>query len=103
MRAAIVEQTGSLSVSDFEEPRLSEHASIITVKAGGVGPTDLMRAKGFFGPVTQPSVAGGEGVGHIHDGTRVYLGYSLQPYWDVDDRTIVYTEAIRQIPEENNE
>src|SRR3546814_6746306 len=40
MRAAIVEQTGSLSVSDFEEPRLSEHASIITVKAGGVGPTD---------------------------------------------------------------
>src|SRR3546814_20634507 len=80
MRAAIVEQTGSLSVSDFEEPRLSEHASIITVKAGGVGPTDLMRAKGFFGPVTQPYVAGGEGVGQLADGTRVYFGHSLPPY-----------------------
>src|SRR3546814_20329364 len=59
-----------------------------------------MRAKGFFGPVTQPYVAGGEGVGQLADGTRVYFGHSLPPYGAWAERTIVSNEEIWTIPDE---
>src|SRR3546814_1698839 len=59
-----------------------------------------MRAKGFFGPGTQPYVAGGECVGQLADGTRVYFGHSLPPYGAWAERTIVSNEEIWTIPDE---
>jgi NADPH2:quinone reductase len=101
MRAFVVSQQGAAPrLEEFAEPKPVAGASAIQVRAAGLGPTDLMRAKGFFGPVTGPYVVGGEGVGTLADGRRVYFGHSVAPLGAWADRTSVPDEEIWPLPDE---
>jgi NADPH2:quinone reductase len=100
MRAAVItEKNGEAQVLDYAEPVAGEGQHKITVLAGGIGPTDLMRAAGFFGPMPYPYVPGGEGVGLLADGTRVYFGHSVAPFGAWAEQTIVPAEEIWPLPD----
>jgi NADPH:quinone reductase-like Zn-dependent oxidoreductase len=91
---------GSVRVQEFPEPQAARGARIISVTAGGIGPTDLLRAVGRYKTVAPPYVVGGEGVGRLEDGTRVYFGHSISPYGSWAQKTIVAEEEIWPIPDE---
>jgi NADPH2:quinone reductase len=99
MRAAVIAALNSAPVvQEFGEPPLSPGARKISVIAAGASPTDLMRAAGVYGSFIPPCIVGGEGVGRLEDGSRVYFGHSLSPYGAWADRTIVPDAEIWPIP-----
>src|SRR3546814_11379787 len=55
MRAALIDTDGRFSLADHPEPVAEPGHRIVEVSAAGIGPTDLMRAKGFFRSVAHPS------------------------------------------------
>ncbi|MCC4233139.1 MULTISPECIES: quinone oxidoreductase family protein [Sphingobium] len=99
MRAALIDSDGGFALADHPEPTAQPGHRVIDVAAAGIGPTDLMRAKGFFGPVDAPYVPGGEGVGHLDDGSRVYFGHSRPPFGAIAERTLVAEEEIWPAPD----
>jgi NADPH:quinone reductase-like Zn-dependent oxidoreductase len=99
MRAALIDTDGRFSLADHPEPVAEPGHRIVEVSAAGIGPTDLMRAKGFFGPVSAPYVPGGEGVGRLDDGRRVYFGHSKAPFGAIAERTLVPEEEIWPAPD----
>jgi len=99
MRAAHIAVDGGFSLVEREAPEPRSGHRIIHVAAAGIGPTDLMRAKGFFGPVTGPYVPAGEGVGRLDDGTRVYFGHSTPPFGAIAERTLVPETEIWPAPD----
>lgn len=98
MKAAIIAPDGSFTLAEHPAPQTTAEAHLITVTAAGIGPTDLMRAKGFFGPVAAPYVPGGEGVGTLADGTRVYFGHSIAPFGAVAEQTLVADAEVWPCP-----
>ena len=101
MKAAVLhQQNGVPVVEQFRDPIPVTGAVEIQVSAGSIGPTDLMRAAGFFGPVNGPLVVGGEGVGRLADGSRVYFGHALPPFGSFSERTLVPAAEVWPIPDE---
>jgi NADPH:quinone reductase-like Zn-dependent oxidoreductase len=101
MRAFVISQQNTPPhLGRFAEPSAQAGARIIQVAAGGLGPTDLMRAQGFFGPLATPYVVGGEGVGRLDDGRRVYFGHSVAPFGAWAERTIVPEAEIWPLPDD---
>jgi NADPH:quinone reductase-like Zn-dependent oxidoreductase len=101
MRAAIIhERGGSPVVGGFAEPQVADGLTAIQVIAGGIGPTDLMRSAGFFGPMPYPYVPGGEGIGRLADGSRVYFGHSAAPFGAWAERTAVPGEEVWPLPDD---
>lgn len=98
MKAGIVTPDGSFVLADWAAPVATPDCALIDVWAAGIGPTDLMRAKGFFGPVTGAYVPGGEGVGTLADGTRVYFGHSVAPFGAIADLTLVPEVEVWPFP-----
>lgn len=98
MKAAIIALGGSFALARHEAPRPTEGCALIDVRAAGIGPTDLMRANGFFGPVTGAYVPGGEGVGTLADGTRVYFGHSAPPFGAIAEQTLVPVAEVWPCP-----
>ena len=98
MKAAIIALDGSFALAGRDAPRATEGFSLIDVRAAGIGPTDLMRASGFFGPVTGAYVPGGEGVGTLADGTRVYFGHSAPPFGAIAEQTLVPVAEVWPCP-----
>ncbi|MDB6061625.1 MAG: oxidoreductase [Verrucomicrobiaceae bacterium] len=100
MKAAVLhQQNGTPQVEQFRDPQAVAGALEIQVSAGSIGPTDLMRAAGFFGPVNGPLVIGGEGAGRLADGSRVYFGHAIAPFGAFSERTIVAAEEVWPIPD----
>lgn len=101
MRAAIIPgKSSGPQVCAFIEPDAGGKGLCkIDVLAGGIGPTDLMRAAGFFGPMPYPYVIGGEGVGRRGDGSRVYFGHSKAPFGAWAERTVVPAEEVWPLPD----
>src|SRR5690606_21696615 len=100
MRAAVIaEKNASPVVRDFPAPVARLDARLIDVTARAIGPTDLMRAAGFFGPVNGPPVAAGEGTGRLGDGRRVYFGHAVHPWGAWAEKTLVPEGEVWPIPE----
>ena len=100
MRAAIIaEKAAPARLGNFAEPHPAHGEQLIHVLAGSIGPTDLMRANGFFGPMPYPYIPGGEGVGRLDSGERVYFGHSTSPFGALAERTIVPQAEIWQLPD----
>ncbi len=100
MKAAVLHhQNGTPQVEQFRDPQPVAGAVEIQVSAGSIGPTDLMRAAGFFGPVNGPLVVGGEGVGRLADGSRVYFGHAVPPFGAFSERTIVPASEVWPLPD----
>jgi NADPH2:quinone reductase len=101
MRAAVLHALdGTPVVQDFAEPHPGPGARKISVTAGGASPTDLMRAAGVYGAFEPPCIVGGEGVGRLDDGRRVYFGHSVSPYGAWAEYTLVPEGEIWPVPDE---
>lgn len=98
MKAATIARDGSFTLAEHFDPAAADGMAVIDVRAAGIGPTDLMRAKGFFGPVTGVYVPGGEGTGLLADGTRVYFGHSAAPFGAIAEKTLVPVSEVWSFP-----
>ena len=84
MRAAIVDQPGSIRVGEVPDPTPGERQVVIKVGACGICGTDLHIADGHFPPTPYPIVPGHEFAGEI-----VELGADVPGGWQVGDRVAV--------------
>lgn len=100
MRAALIDTDGQFTMGDHPEPAPEAGHRVIKVSAAGIGPTDLMRAQGFFGPIAGLYIPGGEGVGRLDDGGRVYFGHSKPPFGATAETALVPEEEIWPTPAE---
>ena len=101
MKAAVVFKKGELPkyVTDFNEPKVqNENEVLITVKASAVKNLDKLRASGqhySMQTIDQPIVVGGDGVGLLEDGTRVYgMGISGM----IAEKAIIDKNRIVKLP-----
>ncbi|MBK1786997.1 zinc-dependent alcohol dehydrogenase family protein [Prauserella cavernicola] len=84
MRAAIVDQPGTIRVGDVPDPKPGERQVVVKVGACGICGTDLHIADGHFPPTPYPIVPGHEFAGQI-----VELGADVPGGWSVGDRVAV--------------
>ena len=101
MKAAVVFQKGELPkyVTDFVEPKVqNENELLISVKASAVKNLDKMRASGkhySMQTIDKPIVVGGDGVGLLEDGTRVYgMGVSGM----IAEKAIIEKSRVVKLP-----
>jgi NADPH:quinone reductase-like Zn-dependent oxidoreductase len=98
MHTANIARDGRFTLAERPAPDAHDGHRIVTVEAAGIGPTDLMRARGFFGPVEADYVPGGEGVGRLASGERVYFGHSVPPFGAIAEQTLVPDSEIWPAP-----
>lgn len=104
MKAAVVFQKGKLPtyVEDFPEPFTeNENQALISVKASAIKQLDKMRASGEHYSTEdtewKPRVVGGDGVGILADGTRVYgIGISGM----MAEKALVKKDSCVALPKE---
>ncbi|RKT82237.1 NADPH2:quinone reductase [Saccharopolyspora antimicrobica] len=84
MRAAIIDQPGSIRVGEVPDPKPGDGQLVIKVGACGICGTDLHIADGHFPPTPYPIVPGHEFAGEV-----VELGTEVPGDWKVGDRVAV--------------
>jgi len=107
MKAAVVFQKGEMPkyVEDFTEPDVqNENELLISVKASAVKNLDKMRASGKHYSTQNnewmPQIVGGDGVGLLADGTRVY-GIGINGM--IAEKAIVKKNTIVKLPNNIND
>jgi len=103
MKAAVIFQKGALPqyVTDFAEPEIQNGKGVlISVKASAVKNLDKMRASGKHysteNEAWTTTIPGGDGVGVLEDGTRVYgIGISGM----LAEKAIIEKDAMVKLPE----
>jgi NADPH:quinone reductase len=100
MRAAIVEALNTIPfVTDVPHHPDVEAAHRIKVLYAGLQPTDVLRVKGIYKNPPFPHIIGGEGVGLLADGRRVYFAHSVPTSGAFCEETIVLKEEVWPIPD----
>ncbi|MDA3647048.1 zinc-dependent alcohol dehydrogenase family protein [Saccharopolyspora indica] len=84
MRAAIIDQPGSIRVGEVPDPKPGDGQLVIKVGACGICGTDLHIADGHFPPTPYPIVPGHEFAGEV-----VELGADVPGDWKTGDRVAV--------------
>lgn len=84
MRAAVVDQPGSVRVGDVPDPKPGPADVVVKVGACGICGTDVHIADGHFPPTPYPIVPGHEFAGQI-----VEVGPEAPGGWSVGDRVAV--------------
>lgn len=84
MRAAIIDQPGSIRVGDVPDPKPGDRQLVLKVGATGICGTDLHIADGHFPPTPYPIVPGHEFAGEV-----VEIGTDTPGDWKVGDRVAV--------------
>ncbi len=84
MRAAVVDQPGTIRVGDVPDPKPGPRDVVVKVGACGICGTDVHIADGHFPPTPYPIVPGHEFAGEI-----VELGPDVPGGWAVGDRVAV--------------
>ncbi|MFI0470334.1 zinc-dependent alcohol dehydrogenase family protein [Saccharopolyspora sp. 5N102] len=84
MRAAIIDQPGSIRVGDVPDPKPGDGQLVIKVGACGICGTDLHIADGHFPPTPYPIVPGHEFAGEV-----VEIGAEVPGDWKAGDRVAV--------------
>ncbi|MGP4019272.1 zinc-dependent alcohol dehydrogenase family protein [Saccharopolyspora sp. 5N708] len=84
MRAAIIDQPGSIRVGDVPDPKPGDRQLVIKVGACGICGTDLHIADGHFPPTPYPIVPGHEFAGEV-----VEIGADVPGGWKIGDRVAV--------------
>jgi NADPH:quinone reductase len=100
VRAAIVEALNTVPyVTDV--PRHADVAGTHRIKVlyAGLQPTDVLRVRGVYKNPPFPHIVGGEGVGLLPDGQRVYFAHSVPTSGAFCEETIVLHEEVWPIPD----
>ena len=101
MRAAVVQTLHSVPyVTDQPVPEPLPGTKRIKVEWAGLQPTDVLRVQGIYKLPVFPYIVGGEGVGRLEDGTRVYFGHSIPRQGALSEYTIVPDAEIWSIAED---
>ncbi|MES2096536.1 MAG: zinc-binding dehydrogenase [Pseudomonadota bacterium] len=101
MRAAVVDALNTIPyLSDVPEPSETPGALRIRVEWAGLQPTDVLRVRGTYKSPVFPYIVGGEGIGRLADGTRVYFGHSLPQQGAMSEITVVPEAEVWPIPED---
>jgi NADPH:quinone reductase len=100
VRAAIVEALNTVPfVTDLPRHEDVEGTHRIKVLYAGLQPTDVLRVKGIYKNPPFPHIIGGEGVGLLKDGRRVYFAHSIPTSGAFCEETIVLSEEVWPIPD----
>jgi NADPH:quinone reductase len=100
MRAARVDALNTLPyVTDVPRHEDVARTHRIKVLYAGLQPTDVLRVRGIYKNPPFPHIVGGEGVGLLPDGTRVYFGHSIPSSGAFCEETIVPVEEVWPIPD----
>jgi NADPH2:quinone reductase len=99
MRAARVDALNTVPyVTDVPRHPDVPGAHRIKVLYAGLQPTDVLRVKGIYKNPPFPHIIGGEGVGLLPDGQRVYFAHSVPTSGAFCEETIVLAEEVWPIP-----
>jgi NADPH:quinone reductase-like Zn-dependent oxidoreductase len=88
------------SVADQPLPEPLPGTKRIKVEWAGLQPTDVLRVRGTYKTPIFPYIIGGEGVGRLEDGTRIYFGHSIPRQGAISEYTIVPNAEIWPIAED---
>ncbi len=100
MRAAQVDGINMVPyVTDVPRHPDVTGAHRIKVLYAGLQPTDVLRVKGIYKNPPFPHIIGGEGVGLLEDGRRVYFAHSVPTSGAFCEETIVLHEEVWPIPD----
>lgn len=95
MRAAIVEALNTVPyVTDVPRHEDVPGTHRIKVLYAGLQPTDVLRVRGIYKNPPFPHIVGGEGVGLLADGRRVYFAHSVPTSGAFCEETIVLHEEV---------
>jgi NADPH:quinone reductase-like Zn-dependent oxidoreductase len=100
MKAAVLHDFGATPrCEEFEDPTPVEGAVVVEVEAAAVNHLDLDKASGDFygGPSSLPSITGGDGVGRLADGRRMYFDATIAPYGSMAQRALVPEAALLDV------
>jgi NADPH:quinone reductase-like Zn-dependent oxidoreductase len=98
---ALVLETANTSpkFTDFEEPQVKDDSQrVVKLLAAALNPYDYYLSS-QAGSVL-PRIVGGEGVGQLEDGRRVYFDSSVSPYGSVAEQALILGESGIQLPED---
>jgi len=100
MKAAVLNEYGVPSYTDFDEPSPQDGHSLVAVRAASVNAIDVALASGRhpFSPKVLPVVTGIEGVG-VTQGRRVYFFGSAPPYGSMAQTTLVPDTNMFDVPD----
>jgi NADPH:quinone reductase-like Zn-dependent oxidoreductase len=89
----------------FPDPVPGGSELIVQVRAASLKPVDRQLASGshFASPRELPVVCGTDGIGKLHDGTRVFFGGTRPPYGAMPARTLVRPEFCFPVPHNIND
>ena len=96
MHAAVLTEYGSIpKYAEADEPVPAGDQVVVDVLAAGLNPIDLAFASGAMpGPKPPvPAVVGGEGVGRLRDGRRVYFVRAAPPSGSFAERCLIAPSA----------
>lgn len=101
MRAAVVDALHTVPYFT-EQPEPAPVAGALRVKVdwAGLQPTDVLRVRGTYKQPVFPYIIGGEGVGRLDDGTRVYFGHSVPQQGAMSEWTMVPADEVWPIAED---
>jgi NADPH2:quinone reductase len=100
LAARMLKRHGTPVLQNVPEISAPEGASRIEVLAAGLQNGDLMRARGTYKVPALPYTIGGEGVGRLPNGQRVYFGHSIPESGAVCAFTIVPDDEVWPIPDD---
>lgn len=102
MKAAVLHAVGAAPrCEQFAEPTAGADEAVVDVRAAALKPLDRQMAAGshYASPREFPAVCGSDGVGHLDDGTRVFVGGPRRPYGTMAERTVVPRAFCFPIPD----
>jgi len=102
MNAAVLHTLGKPPRCEpFPETSPGEGEVVVHVRAAALKPVDKQLAAGshYASPRELPVVCGGDGVGRLDDGTRVFFGGPRPPYGAMAERTLVRQAQCFPVPD----
>jgi NADPH2:quinone reductase len=99
MRAAVVEElAGEPIIRDVPVPEPIDGKHLVEITTAALNPADLVFAAGIRLQPSLPYVPGLEGIGHLEDGSRVYVPMARTPYGTFAEYCIA--DTVIPVPED---
>ncbi|MCW3038974.1 MAG: Alcohol dehydrogenase zinc-binding domain protein [Solirubrobacterales bacterium] len=102
MRAAVLREYGATpEVAEFDPPTAGPGQVVVDVAAAGLHHADRLKASGTFylSRPPLPSVVGGDGVGRLPSGARVFFDAPVPPFGGLAEQTLVDADALIEVPD----
>ncbi len=100
MKAAVLRKLGvPPSFGDFDDPVAQNDQVVVEMTAAAIHHVDLAKASGQFylGPPPLPSVVGGDGVGRLPNGRRVFVAEAVAPFGTWAQRSLVRADSLLEV------